>query len=53
MLDCILSAAELSQDDIVVEIGPGLGILTKSLVERAGKVIAIELDSKLVGILRK
>jgi 16S rRNA (adenine1518-N6/adenine1519-N6)-dimethyltransferase len=53
VLDCILSAAELSQDDIVVEIGPGLGILTKSLVERVGKVIAIELDSKLVSILRK
>ncbi len=53
MLDCILSAAELSQDDIVIEIGPGLGILTKSLVERAGKVIAIELDSRLVSILRK
>jgi len=51
VLECILSAAELSREDIVVEVGPGLGILTKRLAEVAGKVIAIELDSKLAGIL--
>jgi 16S rRNA (adenine1518-N6/adenine1519-N6)-dimethyltransferase len=53
VLECILSNAELSPRDIVVEVGPGLGILTKRLAERAAKVIAVELDSKLVGILRK
>ena len=53
VLECILSGAELSQRDVVVEVGPGLGILTKGLAERAAKVIAVELDSKLVGILRK
>jgi 16S rRNA (adenine1518-N6/adenine1519-N6)-dimethyltransferase len=52
-LECILSAAELTREDSVVEVGPGLGVLTKKLAERAGKVIAVELDSKLVRILRK
>jgi len=52
-LKCILSAAELSQQDIVVEVGPGLGILTKRLVEIAGKVIAVELDPMLASTLAK
>jgi len=41
------SAADLLPSDIVVEIGPGLGILTEELVRSNGKVIAIEVDSKL------
>jgi 16S rRNA (adenine1518-N6/adenine1519-N6)-dimethyltransferase len=53
VLECILSAAELSHKDIVVEVGPGLGILTEELAKRGAKVIAVELDSKLVDILRK
>jgi Dimethyladenosine transferase (rRNA methylation) len=53
VLECILAAAEVSPKDIVVEVGPGLGVLTKALAERAAKVIAVELDSKLVSILRK
>lgn len=53
ILECILSAAELSRKDIVVEVGPGLGILTKRLAEVAGKVIAVELDFKLVRMLRE
>ncbi len=53
VLDCILSAAELSSEDIVIEVGPGLGILTKKLAEEAAKVIAVELDPRLVGVLRK
>jgi len=53
VLECILSAAELSHEDIVVEVGPGLGILTKKLAEIAGEVIAVELDSKLASILIK
>ena len=53
VLECILSAAELSPEDIVVEVGPGLGILTEELAKRGAKVIAVELDSKLVDILRK
>jgi len=43
----ILSAANLSTADLVVEIGPGRGFLTRSLVQQAGKVVAVELDEKL------
>jgi len=53
ILECILSAAELSRKDIIVEVGPGLGILTKRLAEVADKVIAVELDFKLVRMLRE
>ena len=53
VLSQILSAAELSRKDIVVEVGPGLGILTVELAKRASHVIAIEIDSKLVEILKK
>jgi len=53
VLESILSAAELSQQDTVIEVGAGLGVLTTGLAERAGKVIAVELDSKLVSILGK
>ncbi len=53
VLERILSAAELSHGDIVVEVGPGLGILTEELAKREVKVIAVELDAKLVDILRK
>jgi 16S rRNA (adenine1518-N6/adenine1519-N6)-dimethyltransferase len=53
VLERILSTAELSLGDIVIEIGPGLGILTEGLARRGAKVIAVELDSKLVALLRK
>ena len=53
VLQRILSAAELSSKDIVVEVGPGLGILTERLAERVARVVAVELDSKLVRVLRK
>lgn len=43
----ILNAADLSEDDVVVEIGPGRGVLTKRLVERVKRVVAVELDSEL------
>jgi 16S rRNA (adenine1518-N6/adenine1519-N6)-dimethyltransferase len=47
----ILAAAELSSADTVIEVGPGLGVLTEELVKSAGKVIAIELDQKLARVL--
>ena len=47
VLETIVSAAELGPADTVVEVGPGLGILTEELVSKAGKVIAVELDPKL------
>jgi 16S rRNA (adenine1518-N6/adenine1519-N6)-dimethyltransferase len=49
----ILQAAELSPRDVVLEIGPGLGVLTRGLVEQAGYVIAVELDKNMVELLRK
>ena len=47
----IVEKAEVSEEDLVIEIGPGLGTLTKELLERAGKVIAIELDKRMIEIL--
>jgi 16S rRNA (adenine1518-N6/adenine1519-N6)-dimethyltransferase len=53
VLERILSAAELGPGDIVVEIGPGLGVLTEGLAKQRARVIAVELDSKLVALLKK
>ena len=53
VLGLITSTAELTTDDTVLEIGPGLGVLTGELAKQAGCVLAIELDSKLAGILEK
>ncbi|MGO0121641.1 16S rRNA (adenine(1518)-N(6)/adenine(1519)-N(6))-dimethyltransferase RsmA [Desulfothermobacter acidiphilus] len=52
VLDKVIAAAELSPSDTVVEIGPGLGVLTSRLLERAGRVLAIELDPLLAAWLR-
>ena len=48
----IVNQSEISNSDLVIEIGPGLGTLTASLLEKAGKVIAIELDTKVLDILK-
>jgi len=53
VLERILSAAELGPGDIVVEIGSGLGVLTEGLARRGARVIAVELDSKLVALLKR
>ena len=47
----ILRAAEITEQDTVVEIGPGIGTLTQYLAEAAGKVYAVEIDDKLLPIL--
>ncbi len=47
----IIEAANISKDDLVIEIGPGLGTITKELLEKAGKVICIELDERMITIL--
>ncbi|MDP2916994.1 MAG: 16S rRNA (adenine(1518)-N(6)/adenine(1519)-N(6))-dimethyltransferase RsmA [Dehalococcoidia bacterium] len=52
VLEKILETAELTPHDVVMEVGPGLGILTGELAQRAGWVIAIELDSKLAELLK-
>jgi 16S rRNA (adenine1518-N6/adenine1519-N6)-dimethyltransferase len=53
VIERIVEAAELSADDCVLEIGPGMGALTVSLAEKAGKVIAIEKDERVITPLRK
>jgi len=47
----IIRAAELSSEDIVLEIGPGSGSLTQELAKKVKKVVAVEKDQKLIGIL--
>lgn len=47
----IVDSSQIKQEDLVIEIGPGLGTLTKYLLEKAGKVICIELDKKMLRIL--
>jgi len=50
--DDIIKAADLKPDDIVLEIGPGLGFLTAKLAAKARQVIAVELDNQLAGYLQ-
>lgn len=49
----IVDAAQLSATDTVLEVGPGLGVLTYELIQRAGRVIAVELDKRLAARLRE
>lgn len=51
VVDDIIAGAEITKDDSVIEIGPGVGTLTRKLLEHAGKVTAIELDEELIPIL--
>ena len=53
VLRLIVSTAELVPTDVVLEIGPGLGVLTRELAKQAGWVITIELDSKLAALLKQ
>jgi 16S rRNA (adenine1518-N6/adenine1519-N6)-dimethyltransferase len=52
-LEAIVAAAELTPADTVVEVGPGLGVLTWELLRRAGRVVAVELDRRLVARLHE
>lgn len=47
----IVEKSEVSKEDLIIEIGPGLGTLTSQLLEKAGFVIAIELDKRMVNII--
>ena len=51
-VDTIISSAQINENDLIIEIGPGLGTLTAKLLERAGKVISIELDDRMINILQ-
>ena len=48
----IVDCSNITRQDLVIEIGPGLGTLTKYLLEKAGKVVCIELDTKMIKILQ-
>ena len=50
-IEDIVGGADIGKDDLVIEIGPGLGSMTALLVERAKKVICVELDKKMIKIL--
>lgn len=49
----IVAAADLTPDDTVLEVGPGPGVLTELLAQQAGRVIAVELDDRLIPFLRE
>ena len=51
VLDKIIRAADIKGDDMVLEIGPGIGTMTQYLAERAGRVIAVEIDKTLIPVL--
>lgn len=53
VLEKILNAANLKSKDVVLEIGPGIGTLTKELAKKAKRVIAVEKDSKMIKILKE
>lgn len=51
VLDRIIDSAEITKDDCVLEIGPGIGTMTQYLAERAREVVAVEIDKALIPIL--
>lgn len=53
ILEKIVDAAEITKDDCVLEVGPGIGTMTQYLAERAGKVITVEIDKNLIPILQE
>ena len=53
VVENIINSSEVSEEDLIIEIGPGLGTLTKELLKKAGKVICIELDKKMIKILKE
>ncbi len=53
VLEKIMDAAQITAEDCVVEIGPGIGTMTQYLAERAGSVVAVEIDKNLIPILQE
>lgn len=51
VIKSIVDAADINENDLVLEIGPGLGIMTAELASRAGHVVAVELDRRLIPVL--
>ena len=52
VLEKIMEAAQITKDDFVIEIGPGIGTMTQGLCERAREVAAIEIDAALIPVLQ-
>jgi 16S rRNA (adenine1518-N6/adenine1519-N6)-dimethyltransferase len=52
-LEAVVDAAELKGNETVLEVGPGLGVLTRELTRRAGRVVSVELDRRLVPVLQE
>ena len=52
-LESIADSGKVTKEDTIIEVGPGLGVLTTRLAERAKKVIAVEIDQNLVPVLKK
>ena len=53
VIDNIIKASNVNKNDLIIEIGPGLGTLTKRLLDNAGKVVCIELDTRMINILNE
>lgn len=51
IVNTIITSANIEKEDLIIEIGPGLGVLTKLLIEKSDNVLAVELDKKMVEIL--
>ena len=52
VVEKIIKSANLKKDDLILEIGPGLGVLTEHLIKESKKVIAVELDKKIIDFLK-
>lgn len=53
VIEDAIKSSHIDKEDLVIEIGPGLGTLTKYLLEKAGKVICVELDERMINILKE
>ncbi len=53
IIEDIVDGSDIEPEDLVIEIGPGMGVLTAAAAERAAKVIAVEIDRKLIPILKE
>ena len=52
VVDGIINTSQITKEDLIIEIGPGLGTLTNELIKKAAKVIAVELDTNMLKILK-